>query len=142
MGPPEGPPGKKARRPTALETRLEDLQKTLAQLQPLWQTYDPGLFMQQMYQTCEEIGGLTPNTIEEFIATGESNVIFRILDGLDLHLLENTTPTGSQPVERTHLYQDIRNDMIAYVERVRGCLKGSVLGACIASLLTLDLKPL
>ena len=128
-----GPPEKKARRPTALETQLENLRETLAELPPIWEMY-AGLFMEQMRHTREQIDGLTPNTIEEFIATGECDWLLNALDSLNYHLLENSTPMGSQPVERTLIYQDMRNAMIAYVELVRGGLEGpswaSVLRRC------------
>jgi len=35
MDPPEGPPQKKPKRPTALETKLDKLQETLAGLMPI-----------------------------------------------------------------------------------------------------------
>jgi len=124
MGPPEGPSEKKARRSTPLETRLENLRETLADLQPTWEMCDPGFFMQEMRLTRTQIDGLDPTMIERFIATGVCDSILNALDFLDSQLLENSTPTGSQPVGRTRSYQQIRNDMVAYVELVRGGLKG------------------
>ena len=50
MDPPEGPPEKKPKRPTALETKLDKLQETLAGLQPIWGRVDPGFFMVEMRQ--------------------------------------------------------------------------------------------
>jgi len=56
MGPPEGPPEKKAKRPTSLETKLEKLQATLAGIRPVWKMYDLDVFMEEMRQMCDRGG--------------------------------------------------------------------------------------
>jgi hypothetical protein len=85
MGPPEGPPEKKAKRSTPLETKLEKLQNTMAKLEPTWGMYDPGVFMESMRYNCKRVGALTHDMVEEFIATGECESLF-----LDLDLLHPT----------------------------------------------------
>jgi hypothetical protein len=120
MGPPEAPPWKKEKRPNPMEIKLDKLKSTLAKLQPVWEKYDPGLFMKQMLQTGGEVNKLTPAMVGEFIASGESGRIFVVLDGMD-DLLGKTASMASQALDMT---KRMRNEMIAYVERVRQCLKG------------------
>jgi len=119
MDPPEGPPEKKPKPPTALENKLDKLQETLAELQPIWGEYDPGVFMAQMRHMRDRVGKLTPSAIEEFITNGGCNGFSVGLDELDHHL--QTPSKDPQLRERT---QNNRNAMIAYLERVRQCLKG------------------
>jgi len=72
-----------------------------------------------MRQMRDRVGKLTPNTIDEFITNGECNGFSIALKELNHDL--QTPSEGPQLRERT---QNIRNDMIAYLERVRQCLKG------------------
>jgi hypothetical protein len=120
MGPPEAPPWKKAKYPSPVEAKLEKLKSTLAKLQPIWEKYDPGFFMEQMLHTRGQMDKLTPTMVGEFIATGVSDQVFAMLDVLD-DLLGETPSMVSQSLERT---KRMRNEMIAYVDRVRQCLKG------------------
>jgi hypothetical protein len=120
MGPPEGPPNKKPKRLTPLETRLEKLRKTLAGLRPIWETFDPGMFMKQMHHTREQLNALTPETINEFISTGQE-AVFDALDDLDVHLQEEIPSTSPYP---PGLYQQRRSTMSDFVGRVREALRG------------------
>jgi hypothetical protein len=122
MGPP-GPPQKKKKRPSPLETKLEALQNTLAGLQPIWMKYDPGIFMAQMRHMQKRIDGLTPDTIERFIAT-ETDDLLHALDALNHELLGETPSMGSQPLTKTDSDEKMRTIMRNYVGDVRGCLEG------------------
>jgi len=115
------PPNKKAKRPTPLETKLENLQWSLRGLRPIWEGFDPGLFMEQMRYTRKQIDALTPNMVGEFIETGECNQLLHGLDAIDHHLLEVTPSMSSRLLEWT---QRMRNDMSEYLGCVRESLKG------------------
>lgn len=118
-----GPPEKRVKRTTPLETKLETLKRTLTSLQPIWECYDPGNFMEQMYHTRDQLGALTPDTVEEFISNGECTAVLDVLDLLD-RSLGKTSSMGPQPPGRSDLYQKVRNSMIAYVQDVQESLNG------------------
>ena len=78
--------------------------------------------MDEMRYTCDQIEELTPNEIGQFISTRACKGLLNCLEHQDLAL--KRPPVGSQPLEDAALYQKVRNGMIAYVGRVRGCLNG------------------
>ena len=117
-----GPPPKKPKRPTQLETRLEELHETVARLMVIWEEVDPKIFM-QLDHTRKRLNALTPDKVEKFIANGEYDDHSHILEIINDRLLGKTS-MGSQPLERTDSYQKVRNDMITYVRRVQECLEG------------------
>jgi len=119
MGPPGGPPEKRVKRPTALEAKLDKLRKTLDGLWDLWEMYDPGYFMTTMRQIRDQVGELTPSTVQEFLTIRVCNELPTTLDALNYEM--RTASMGSLPLD---LAQTMRNDMIAYVEAVRRCWKG------------------
>ena len=119
MDPPGGPPIKKAKRPSALETKLENLKESLDGFNDIWEMYDPGYFMKQMHRTRARVAKLTPSTIQEFITSGVCDELPGILDALDHQLL--TPSTDPQLLELT---RTIRKGMSAYLGRVRQSLKG------------------
>ena len=77
--------------------------------------------MEQMRHTRDRIEELTPKKVESFIASKECDALLLSLDHLDRRLLGRM---DSQLFEEADLYRGMRNAMIAYVGRVRGCLKG------------------
>jgi hypothetical protein len=79
--------------------------------------------MEQMRHTRKQIDGVTPHEIEQFIAT-KTDIPPHALDMLDDKLLRESPSMGSQPLEKTLLYQQARKAMRDYVGRVRGCLEG------------------
>ena len=119
MGPPGGSPEKKVKRPTALETKLDHLKKTLNRYEPFWEVYDPGHFIIQMRHTRDRVGELTPGAIQQFVASQECEDLPTMLDALDHELL--TPSTDPQLLELT---RTIRKSMSAHVEAVRCRLKG------------------
>jgi hypothetical protein len=122
MGPP-GPPEKKQKRLSPLETKLQTLQRTLAGLQPIWMKFDPGIFMAQMRHIREQIDEVTPDAIGDFFAT-ETDTLLDALGFLDGELLGETPSMGSPPLTKTDSYQKTRKLMSDYVGRVRGSLEG------------------
>jgi hypothetical protein len=122
MGSP-GPPQKKKRRPSPVETKLEALQNTLAGLVPTWATRDPGTFMELMRHMQKRIDGLTPDTIEHFTGTETDNLL-EALDKVDEGLLGETPSMGSQPLKKTDSDEKMRTTMRNYVGDVRGSLEG------------------
>lgn len=123
MDPSEGPPEKKQKRLTPLETKLERLRHTLGGLQPIWKRYDSGLFMEMMRHTQDQIDRLTPETVEDFIANGPADWLLHSLDLLGHELLRETPFTPMSP-ERINLHQSMRHFMALYVGRVRESLQG------------------
>lgn len=119
-----GPPAKKVKRTTPLEKKLGKLKETFTSLRPYWEDYDPGKFMREICHTREQLVALTPDKVEEFFSSGLGSEVFNALDFLDGQLLEGTPSVGSQPMKRTDSYQKARNDMIAFVRRVRESLSG------------------
>ena len=119
MDPPGGPPVKKTKRSSALETKLDLLKETLDEVVDLWIPYDPGFFMKTIDQIRIRVGQLTPSTVQQYIKNGGSNDHSVYLDELDHRLL--TPSTGPQLLERT---RTMRKVMSAYLGRVRQCLKG------------------
>ena len=119
MDPPGSPPVKKAKRPSALETKLEELKESLDGFNEIWEMYDPGYFMKQMHQTRARVAKLTPSTIQQFITSQVCNSLPTTLDALDHQLL--TPCTDPQLLELT---RTMRKEMGAYVADVRRRLKG------------------
>ena len=123
MGPPEGFPGKKVKRPTPLETKLETLQKIVGAIQPFWGRHVSSLSMEQMRHTRDRVLAITPNEIEHFIAN-ECKHTLAAWDELGRDLLGGTPSVGSQPLERTDSQEKARDGVIAYVGWVREGLEG------------------
>ena len=121
MGPPGSPPVKKAKLPSALETKLEKLRKTLDMLRDLWKLYDPGYFMTTMHQIRDQVRELTPSTIQEFITSRECDELPDLLKALDRQLLIPSTETDPEMLELT---RTMRKRMSTYVEDIRQSLKG------------------
>ena len=119
-----GPLEKKPKRPTALESKLENLQTAIAGFQPIWKEYAPDTFTEEMYYMRDQIAALTPDTIGTFIETSACEDALLSLDHLPDILLGKTTSIGSQPPERTNSHQRMHSAMLAYVGRVRECLNG------------------
>lgn len=117
MGPPEGPPEKKAKRPTPLETKLIKVQKTIATVGPIWKSYDPGLFMEEIHHMRQQFDGLAPDGIAEFIASGDSDGVLSSLNVLD-HYLQQAMNS------KTSDHQKMLHDMLDFVGRIRESLKG------------------
>lgn len=46
---------------------------------PVWERYDPGVFMDQMRQMRKQINALAPDVIEGLIATGQNARLLRSL---------------------------------------------------------------
>jgi len=116
------PPKKIPKRPTQLETRLEELHEAVASLMPFWEENDPKIFM-QLDHTRKRLNALTPDMVEKFIAKGEHDY-HSVALGMVIDRLLGTTTLGSQPLERTDSYQQACNHMITYARRVRECLEG------------------
>ena len=114
MGPP-GPPEKK-KKPSPLETKWKTLRRTLDELQPIWEEHDPGYFMETMRHTQKQADEVTPDGIENYIAT-QTVTLLNTLVLLDEELLGES---GSM----THSRQQTRKCMGDYVGRVRGCVEG------------------
>ena len=119
-----GPPGKRLKRTTPLERKLDALKEILTGLRPIWKNYDPGDFMEEMRLTREQVDALTPDKVEEFISSGACTAILDALDVLDDKFLLGTPSISSQPIQRSDSHQKMRNHMIAFVQRVRESLNG------------------
>ena len=72
---------------------------------------------------CEMVKSLTLSMVEEFI-TVNCNDFLDILDHQEDDLGGGTPLVGSQPLQRTELYERLHTSMIGYVQRVWECLNG------------------
>ena len=73
--------------------------------------------MEAILQIREEMGRLTPERVEQYIADGRADELLLSLDGLDASL-------GSLSHEQSDLHQRMHHAMIAFVGRVRKSFNG------------------
>jgi hypothetical protein len=111
-----GPPEKKQKRLTPVDTKLAVLRRTIINILPLWEDYAPARFMETIRHIQKLINDLTPETVEQFIET-ETDTLLAGLNDLNNRLLRQTPATDES--QQVHI-----NNMKGYVGRVQGCLEG------------------
>ncbi|PVF98029.1 hypothetical protein CPB86DRAFT_391033 [Serendipita vermifera] len=123
-----GPPPKVRKPPTALESRLIELQGVLNNIPPILYKKDDD-FKAEMHRLTKYFNNFTPNMVQKYIEDGQNNADLEALKMVEDELEniqtdDTSTPSiGSRSMQRS---ESARQLMLTYLKRVQTCLEALV----------------